>query len=61
MKRLIICSDGTWQDLFKDYPTNVAKMAQAIVPTDSNGVKQIVYYDEGWARSKSVENQSAMR
>lgn len=47
MKRLIVCSDGTWQDLYKDYPTNVVKMAQAIEPTDSSGVKQIVYYDEG--------------
>jgi uncharacterized protein (DUF2235 family) len=47
MKRLIVCSDGTWQDLYKDYPTNVVKMAQAILPSGSNGVRQIIYYDEG--------------
>jgi uncharacterized protein (DUF2235 family) len=46
-RRLIVCSDGTWQDLYKDYPTNVVKMAQAILPTGSDGVQQVVYYDEG--------------
>jgi uncharacterized protein (DUF2235 family) len=34
-RRLIVCSDGTWQDLAKNYPTNVVKMAQAIQPLDS--------------------------
>ncbi|MFM7292906.1 MAG: DUF2235 domain-containing protein [Planctomycetia bacterium] len=47
MKRLIICSDGTWQDLYTDYPTNVVKMAQAVLPMGADGVQQIVYYDGG--------------
>lgn len=49
-RRLIICCDGTWQDLAKGYPTNVVKMAQAVKPLDDTGnhhIHQIVYYDEG--------------
>jgi uncharacterized protein (DUF2235 family) len=47
MKRLIVCCDGTWQDLYKDYPTNVVKTAQAISPSGPDGVPQVVYYDAG--------------
>ncbi|MBN8561051.1 MAG: DUF2235 domain-containing protein [Leptolyngbya sp. UWPOB_LEPTO1] len=47
MKRLVVCCDGTWQQLSSDYPTNVVKMAQAVKPIDQNGVSQIVYYSEG--------------
>ena len=46
-RRLIVCCDGTWQDLEQSYPTNVVKMAQAIKPIDDNDIYQIVYYDEG--------------
>lgn len=49
-RRLIVCSDGTWQDLAKNYPTNVVKMVQAIQPLDSfnnHHIHQIIYYDEG--------------
>ena len=47
-KRLIVCADGTWQDLDCPYPTNVVKMAQAIQPQDPHsGMAQIVYYEEG--------------
>jgi uncharacterized protein (DUF2235 family) len=49
-RRLIVCCDGTWQDLDQFYPTNVVKMAQAIKPLDSdnnNHIHQIIYYDEG--------------
>jgi uncharacterized protein (DUF2235 family) len=47
MKRLIVCSDGTWQRLESVYPTNVVKIAQAIKPTCSWGIPQVVFYDEG--------------
>jgi len=51
MKKIIICSDGTWnrpeEDLEKDFPTNVLKFARGIAPNDKNGVKQIVFYDWG--------------
>lgn len=47
MKRLIVCCDGTWNDLEMPYPTNVVKIATVIRPTDNNDVQQILYYDEG--------------
>jgi uncharacterized protein (DUF2235 family) len=43
MKRLIVCCDGTWQDLSASYPTNVVKMAQIIQPIASDGIPQVVY------------------
>lgn len=49
MKRLIICCDGTWNELSR-YPTNVVKLAQAVKPfTEENGqrVAQVVYYQPG--------------
>lgn len=51
MKRIIICSDGTWnkpeEDLTKDFPTNVLKFSRAIKPVDDKGVAQTVFYDWG--------------
>ncbi|EAW36794.1 DUF2235 domain-containing protein, partial [Lyngbya sp. PCC 8106] len=47
MKRLVVCCDGTWQKLNNPYPTNVVKIAQAIKTIASDGVPQIVFYDEG--------------
>jgi len=46
-KRLILCCDGTWQDLETEFPTNIVRIAQAVKPTDSNGMTQMVFYDEG--------------
>ncbi|NNE90498.1 MAG: DUF2235 domain-containing protein [Verrucomicrobiales bacterium] len=46
-KRLIVCSDGTWQNLEAPYPTNVVKTTIAISPEDNAGVPQMVFYDEG--------------
>lgn len=46
-KRLIICSDGTWQTLDTPYPTNVVKIAQAIKPIAADGTLQILFYDSG--------------
>jgi uncharacterized protein (DUF2235 family) len=47
MKRLIVCCDGTWQDLSCSYPTNVVKLTQIIEPIASDGTAQIVYYQSG--------------
>lgn len=47
MKRLIVCCDGTWQQLNSSYPSNVIKLAQAVKSSSSDGVAQIVFYDEG--------------
>jgi uncharacterized protein (DUF2235 family) len=50
MANIVICADGTWnrpeEDLEKDFPTNVLKLARAIKPS-ANGVKQHVFYDWG--------------
>jgi uncharacterized protein (DUF2235 family) len=49
-RRLIVCCDGTWQDLEQKCPTNVVKMTQAIQALDNtkeNHIHQIIYYDEG--------------
>ncbi|NET48603.1 MAG: DUF2235 domain-containing protein [Merismopedia sp. SIO2A8] len=47
MKRLIVCCDGTWQQLRSPYPTNVVKIAQAVQSVGQDGVPQVVLYDEG--------------
>lgn len=52
IRRIIICNDGTWnspddEDRGKRRPTNISKISRAISPVDSNGISQIIYYDEG--------------
>ena len=51
MKRIVICSDGTWnkpeENLNEDFPTNVLKFSRAVKPVDDKGVAQIVFYDWG--------------
>ncbi|MFT3741569.1 MAG: DUF2235 domain-containing protein [Gammaproteobacteria bacterium] len=51
-KRWIICADGTWNkpeqiDQGTPSPTNVAKLAAAILPYDKNGIPQTVFYHAG--------------
>jgi uncharacterized protein (DUF2235 family) len=47
MKRLVVCCDGTWQDVGKTYPTNVANMAAAVSPVARDGTPQLVHYSAG--------------
>lgn len=47
MKRLIVCCDGTWNNLDRECPTNVVKIAQAIRPIASDGIPQLIFYEEG--------------
>tara|TARA_R110000824_G_scaffold52692_4_gene146093 strand:- start:23065 stop:24099 length:1035 start_codon:yes stop_codon:yes gene_type:complete len=51
MKRIVICADGTWnrpeEDLSKDFPTNVLKIARAIKPLAAGEISQQVFYDWG--------------
>ena len=47
MKRLVVCCDGTWQDLESSYPSNVVKLTQGIKPIADDGTEQIVFYDAG--------------
>jgi uncharacterized protein (DUF2235 family) len=42
-KQLIVCCDGTWQNINSIYPTNVAKLFQAIPVSSDN----LVFYGEG--------------
>ncbi|MDX2241313.1 MAG: DUF2235 domain-containing protein [Leptolyngbyaceae cyanobacterium bins.302] len=46
MKRLVVCCDGTWNQLSR-YPTNVVKVAQAVKPFAHDGTAQVVYYQAG--------------
>lgn len=47
MKRIITCSDGTWNRPNIDEKTNVQKMFDFIKRRDANGVEQVKIYDEG--------------
>lgn len=44
MKRIVYCSDGTWNKATGDRTTNVARMKEALV---NDRVHQFVEYDEG--------------
>ena len=50
MGSIVICADGTWnrpeEDLAKDHPTNVLKLARAVKPAATDG-PQCVFYDWG--------------
>lgn len=49
-KRIIVCSDGTWNvpnPTGGGKATNVAKIHRAILPVGPDGVRQLVFYDEG--------------
>lgn len=47
MKRLVVCCDGTWNKLDAPCPTNVVRIAQATKPVASNGIHQVLFYEEG--------------
>ena len=54
MKRIILCADGTWNDrdqvdskTRKRRPTNVTKIARAILPRSAGGIDQVVFYHDG--------------
>lgn len=60
MANIIVCADGTWnrpeEDIEKDFPTNVLKLARAIRPA-SGSLKQHVFYD--WGLGSYHNNVSA--
>jgi uncharacterized protein (DUF2235 family) len=54
MKRIVLCADGTWNEperkdetTGRPQPTNVLKVARAILPRSNAGIDQVVYYHEG--------------
>ena len=46
-RRIIICSDGTWNNPEQNNATNVVRTARAILPVDQRGMPQLVFYDWG--------------
>ncbi len=46
-KRIIICSDGTWNSPVEGEATNVLKLARSIKPVAADGNPQVVFYDWG--------------
>jgi uncharacterized protein (DUF2235 family) len=62
MKRLVICADGTWNvrdqvdpRTKKRHPTNVTKVARAVLPQAADGASQIVFYHEGVGTSRGLD------
>src|SRR5687768_3806420 len=54
MKRLVICADGTWnlrdqidEESGRRRPTNVTKVARAVLPGAAGGAHQVVSYHDG--------------
>ncbi len=46
-KRLVICSDGTWNKPDQRSPTNVVKLNRGIQSVDAVGIEQRVFYHDG--------------
>ena len=54
MKRIVICADGTWNEreqtdskTGRRKPSNVTKLARAVLPRAADGCDQVVFYYEG--------------
>lgn len=47
MKRIVICCDGTWKRADSPHPTNVLKLAQAVLPRGADGAAQITCHLDG--------------
>ena len=54
MKRIAFCFDGTWNRLDREYPTNVARIAQSIARRDEAGNAQLIHYDEGVGTTRTA-------
>ena len=54
-KRIVVCSDGTWNTPDRPSPTNVVKMARAVLPTASDGTAQEVFYDWGVGTERGLD------
>ncbi len=47
MKCIVICSDGTWNTPDQELPSNVTRLARAVLPTAPDSTAQVVFYDAG--------------
>ena len=60
MKRLVVCSDGTWNRADQAYhgqpcPTNVIKLSSRLANRDAAGVLQVISYDQGVGTGNAVD------
>ena len=57
-RKLIVCCDGTWnrRDAPGGAPTNVAKLARALRPSDDSGTSQLIYYHPGVGTGNRVDH-----
>lgn len=68
-RRLVLCLDGTWNSTFAKgerddgssiaKPSNVLKLARAVLPVTDSGESQIVYYDAGIGGDADTDGGSA--
>ncbi|MDX5401945.1 MAG: DUF2235 domain-containing protein [Rhodobacterales bacterium] len=47
MKRIAFFCDGTWNRADAARPTSILRLAQAVTPSAADGVKQVVFYQQG--------------
>lgn len=52
-KRIFLLSDGTWQTVSQEIPTNVSKLPNLIAPVTSSNNQQLVRYEPGVGVSDS--------
>lgn len=54
MKRIVICCDGTWNRLDSARPTNVARIAKAVLPRAPDGTVQVIRHIDGVGTGRGV-------
>lgn len=54
-KRLVVLSDGTWQNESSATPTNILKLATSVASESDDGVQQVLYYDSGVGTGGAVD------
>lgn len=54
-RRLVVCCDGTSNQPDRNVVTNVVKFARGVVPQDSKGASQIVFYEWGVGTSGKLD------
>ena len=52
MKRIVIACDGTWKRADAEHPTNVVKLAQAVLPAGADGSAQVLPPGRGRDRAR---------
>jgi len=60
MKRIIFAFDGTTNTVDAENPTNVLLTASCITPETSDGIKQIVHYDNGVGTDRGEKGRGSL-